>query len=333
MIAKLLGLNELASESLDQLRRILEPLVTQSKKAVYWGGALLASGTACNIAFGTAAVINVVQGAKAQKRLEEFYTQIGHDVSAIRENLESLSANMAVMANNTAQRDFGRHVHDFAKMRQKQLSAEPGMHLLFVYHPGNEWHGRLHSLLENSPIPQLCGLFDNLDSLASMLRAYRKILGPEPKFHILVPAMELYYIDEDLTWHEEIFPIVFEGEKSNHSRQPYVHLRMPGMGPEMFSNVVNVSNDPIIARPIFWKKVASTSAAWGAGLPAAVVATPGGLIAGAVGCVVLAPVTVPGSVVVGVVGGCGFAAGAIAGTVTGLFVGAKVEEAWDKNSV
>jgi hypothetical protein len=340
-ILRLLGVNELVRERTSEVLKQLQPLLSHSEKAVVWGQVFLCSGAFCQLAFGAAAIVNVVQGALAQKRLEDFYTQIGHDVSAIRESLQSLNENVAalkdsvaVLVNNAAQRDFGHHVHDFVKMRQKQLSMEPGMHFLFVYHPGNEWHGRLHSLLEESPIPQLCGLFDDLDTLGSLLLAYRKFVGPEPKFHILMPATEIYYIDEDLSWPDEALPMVFEGEKSNHSRRPYVHFRMPGVAPEMLSGVVNVSNEPIIApeptKSSIWKRVASTSAAWGAGLPAAMVATPGGMIVGAAGCVILAPLAAPGAVVLGVIGGCGVVAGASAGTVTGLFVGAKVEEAWDE---
>lgn len=343
-VLRRLGVNKLVREQTGEILQQLQPLLSQSGTAMKWGSVFLCSGAFCQVAFGVAAILNVVQGAVAQKRLEEFYTQIGHDVSAIRESLQSLNENVAalkdsvaVLVNNAAQRDFALHVHDFVKMRQRQLSMEPGMHLLFVYHPGNEWHGRLHSLLDDSPIPQFCGVFDNLDSLGSLLRAYRKFLGAEPKFHILVPAAEIYYIDEALSWPEEVFPMTFEGEKSNHSRRPYVHFKMPGMAPEMFSNVVNVSNEPVIApeppKSTFWKKFASTSAAWSAGLPAAVVATPGGVIVGVVGCAALAPLAplaVPGAVVAGIIGGCGIAAGASAGTITGLFVGAKVEQAWDK---
>lgn len=173
--------------------------------------------------------------------------------------------------------------------------------------------------------------FDNLDVLAEWLRIVRKVVGPEPKFHILMPSTEICVVNEPITWPKEVFPIVFEGEERNHGGVPYVSLNMLGAAPEIFSCVKNLADEPVIAppKPSVWKRVASTSAAWGAGVSAAVVATPGGLIVGFVGCAALAPVAIPEMLIAGVVCGSGVAAGAAAGTITRFFVGSKVEEAWD----
>lgn len=72
-----------------------------------------------------------------------------------------------------------------------------------------------------------------------------------------------------------------------------------------------------------------TTTAWCAGLPAAVVAIPRGLICGLVGCAALDLVPAPGAVIAGVICGLGAVTDVAAGSVPGLFVGKKVEECWD----
>jgi len=78
------------------------------------------------------------------------------------------------------------------------------------------------------------------------------------------------------------------------------------------------------------RKIASTSATWAAGLPAAVVAAPGGLFLGCL-CVVAAPVLLPEAAVAAIVLGAGAAAGSTVGAVTALYVGEKTEHAWDRS--
>jgi hypothetical protein len=220
-------------------------------------------------------------------------------------------------------------------MRRDQLSGEPGDHVFFVYHPGNEWRPTFHALNTTSPLPQLCGVFDELDTLAAWLQFFRKVAGPELAFHVLMPATELYVVPDGITWPEEVHPMIFEGEKRNGGGLPYVHFNMPGARKEMFSYIRKVADEkpvPPPRKPSAWRWVASTSAAWAAGVPAAVVATPGGLMVGVgcgVGCVALAPVIATEAVCIGIMHGGGAVAGVAAGTVTGLSVGKKVEEAWD----
>lgn len=167
--------------------------------------------------------------------------------------------------------------------------------------------------------------------------AVREIVGPKALFHVLMSASELFTITEECRIPAEIGPITFKGELHNGTGKPYIYLNIPNATPTTLHQIGNLAiteDAPVPNKPSRWRKVASTSAAWGAGVPAALVATPGGMLVGgapAVLAVAFAPVAIPGTVMVGLVFGGGAAAGATAGTVTGHFTGKKVEEAWDRN--
>jgi hypothetical protein len=318
----------------DNLGPALEPILTQTGGLIKWGKVALCATTFGQAAFGVATCVNVYTGIKAQQELSRFYQKLGHDIEAIKEALEAINANVGVLVAHQNQDRFGKHVYDYVKMRRNQLAASPDKHLLFVYHQGTEWHPSFEELNTAAPVAQLCGIFSDLDVMAAFMQVIRKIVGPKPTFHILIPATELYTVPNKITWPKEVHPMVFEGEKGNGNGLPYVYYNMPNASPDMFFHVKNLADEKVIEappKPSIWRKVASTSAAWGVGLPAAVIATPGGLIVGLVGCAALAPVAASGAVLGGVICGTGLAAGAAAGTITGLFVGKQVENKWDKD--
>lgn len=173
--------------------------------------------------------------------------------------------------------------------------------------------------------------------MAAYLQAFREVVGPKPVFRILMPAAGLFFSPDPINLPDGVLPakVVFEGQLHNGTGRPYNHVNMPGAPDQMFINVVNVANlkTPAKDSPAAGRRIWSTMAAWGAGVPSAIVATPGGLMVGlgSAGLMVAAlPFEVPLVVVGGVIAGGGVAAGAAAGAITGLFVGKKVENAWDK---
>jgi len=317
----------------NNLEPALKPLLNQTSNLIRWGQVAACATAFGQAAFGIATCVNVYTGIKAQQELSRFYEKLGHDIEAIKEALEAISANVGVLVAHQNQDTFGKHVYDYVNMRRNQLAASPDGHLFFVYHQGTEWHPSFEKLNHAAPISQLCGLFSDLDVMAGFMQVIRKIVGPKTTFHILIPATELYTVPDKISWPKEVHPMVFEGEKGNGNGLPYVYYNMPDASPEMFFHVKNLADENAVEtpRPGIWKKVASTSAAWGVGLPAAVIATPGGLLVGLVGCAALAPVAAPLGVIAGVVCGSGIAAGAAAGTITGLFVGKQVENKWDRD--
>jgi hypothetical protein len=93
-----------------------------------------------------AAVTNVITGIRAQKALNKFYAQVGHDVHAISEAMQAL-------VSHKEQHEFATHVLQYVQMRNRELAIEERAsktpHYIFVFNGGDEWHPAFTELLES----------------------------------------------------------------------------------------------------------------------------------------------------------------------------------------
>lgn len=163
---------------------------------------------------------------------------------------------------------------------------------------------------------------------------FRQIVGPEPTFRVLIPASNLFFVADPIALPESIGKVVIEGEIHNNTGIPYVHVNIPGAHDGMFLNVRNISKPT--AKGKNWKKwMASTSSAWAVGVPSAFIAAPGGLLVGGLLLATTGPllpfVILSDACIVGTLAVTGLGAGAASGAMSAMFVGKKVEEAWDKD--
>lgn len=93
-----------------------------------------------------AAVTNVITGIRAQKALNKFYAQVGHDLHAISEAMQTL-------VSHKEQHEFATHVLQYVQMRNRELAIEERAsktpHYIFVFNGGDEWHPAFTELLES----------------------------------------------------------------------------------------------------------------------------------------------------------------------------------------
>jgi hypothetical protein len=283
---------------------------------------------------GLCTVINTFSGLSAQKEVISVYRKISKDVESIAQSLDNLRHGLDTLVSFKNQHEFGAHVYDLLKMRITETKQEPEAYF-FVFNRGTEWRPRFSALNKAQPLGPVCGIFNNLHAMAAFLIEFRKTVSPTAVFHVLFPVTELVFIADAIAVPTEIGPLRLEGELHNQTGFPYVWVNMPGAAKDLLSNIGNVADiklsTPTKSSSGWGRWCASTSAAWAVALPSAVVATPGGLVLG-LGCGLLVeclcPPLVLATVVGALVGGAG--AGAGVGTMTGMFIGGKVEEAWDK---
>ncbi|KAL9079078.1 MAG: hypothetical protein Q9157_002004 [Trypethelium eluteriae] len=281
--------------------------------ATKWAPIVGCSLTFAAAAAGLANLYKAYTGADAQKKLQEFQNKLGRDVEDIKHSLKSISTDVQELVSHKAQHDFPEHVYDYVKMRSDQIATQSDKHYLFVFHQGNEWRPAFHRLNEANPLPYLLGIFEDLNVLGACLRTTREVVGPDPVFHVLMPATRLFMVPDTVAIPQELQPLSLEGELQDSTGKPYNYLNVPDASDGTLLHIYNTANkeQPQLKKPSPWKKVASTSAAWGAGVPLAMAAAAGGCAAGPLG---------------------GIAAGATTGTMVGKGVGAEVEQAWDKNN-
>ncbi|KAK5696110.1 hypothetical protein LTR97_008530 [Elasticomyces elasticus] len=297
-----------AKPIIENLSNQLDPLISPTTM-VLKATALIGLSTAfAQVAAGICAVVNTFSGISAQKELLKVYTKLGADVEAIKTSIAEISQSVETLVNFENQHKFAKHIHDWVRMRSDEEEATSSHPVyFFVYHRGDEWRPKFHTLNCAQPLPKLCGIFHNLSVMAVFLTEFRRHVEPDAVFHVLIPATELFFIADAVSIPVEIGPLRLEGEIHNQSGLPYVHVNMPEAADDLLRNIHNV------------------------GLPAGMVAAPGGAIVGVAGGFALAVLCPPlevalllGGTLVGTA-----AAGAGVGTTCALHVGSKVERAWD----
>jgi hypothetical protein len=281
---------------------------------------------------GVCCIINTFSGIAAQKQLVSFYEKIGNDVESIKKDLAAICHSLGTIVSFKNQNEFAQHVYDLVAMRSSGITPNERQTYLFVYHQGNEWRPRFHALNNAIPLQNLRGIFSDLHVMATFLIELRKTVEPDAIFHVLLPVTELHFIADAIAIPAGIGPLLLEGELHNQSGKPYVHVNMPGASSDLLCNIKNVATIQSSPKSSGWGRwCASTSAAWAVALPSAVVAGSGGTVIGCV-CGLALEIACPPlalATVIGAVAG-GLGAGAGVGTMTGIFIGDKVEEAWDK---
>lgn len=339
-----------ATKAVDRLRIDLKPLIEPGASALKSFAFITVSTAFAQTVAGVCAAINTYSGVQAQKKLISICEEIGGDIKTIATSLKSIDDGVGELVSHKAQHEFPAHVYDFVHMRSEQEATSlmtdcadgngamlAAQSYFFIYHQGNEWWPRFHALVRDNPIPNLCGITSNLDSLVTYMIAFRQIVGPEPTFRILIPATSLFFVATPIALPESIGKLVIECEIHNNTGMPYVHVNIPGAHDGMFLNVRNVCKPAAKPKGKDWKRwMASTSAAWAVGVPSACLATPGGLIVGGILVVATGPL-LPAAVltegaIMGTLAVTGLAAGTASGTMSAMFIGKKVEEAWDKSS-
>jgi hypothetical protein len=281
---------------------------------------------------GIATITATFSGSSAEQHLEKFYKQLGKTASDISKDLH-------LLANNTIQQHFGQHVFRYVNMRARQLQFEEQVdrykHYLFVYHHGTDWHPLFYELCEEngnkfsitsgtddtsdaSPSPRFLGVFDNFDTLTTAMQVARGIVGPEPRFHVLMPAAELTVLPEPLVFPSELYPLYLEGQKHSGTGQPYCYVNLPKMPATIFHHVYNLDElklaEPVRSEMHKFKKGAASAAGGFAG------ATIGGIVsAGTLGALVApaAPLALVGGAVMGGIKGGKAAGKAVDGQPSG----------------
>ncbi|KAK4950705.1 hypothetical protein LTR10_010698 [Elasticomyces elasticus] len=323
-----------AKPIIENLSNQLDPLISPTTM-VLKATALIGLSTAfAQVAAGICAFVNTFSGISAQKELLKVYTKLGADVEAIKTSIAEISQSVETLVNFENQHKFAKHIYDWVRMRSDEEEATSSHPVyFFVYHRGDEWRPKFHTLNCAQPLPKLCGIFHNLSVMAVFLTELRRHVEPDAVFHVLMPATELFFIADAVSIPVEIGPLCLEGEIHNQSGLPYVHVNMPEAADDLLRNIHNVGKPTVMDKKSrgWGRWLASTSAAWAAGLPAGMVAAPGGAIVGVAGGCALAVLCPPlevalllGGTLVGTA-----AAGAGVGTTCALHVGSKVERAWD----
>lgn len=293
---------------------------------------LLSAGT--SLAYGTT-FLTVVSGLRqlvgplldhqAQKQIAKYYQHLGKDVEQINKSLQGVERHLASGVNYKHQFDFAQHVHDFVS--HTSSSSKDRKRCIFVYNIGTEWHPCFHRLVKENPLPDLYGIFDDLNIMFAYLIFLRKcqLIDENTAFYILMPTTSLTYFPVPCDFARFIGPTIIMGEKNNDTGCPYVHLKMPPADSVTFVNVARLeANELSPPNSSSWRrKFASTTAACAAGVGAAMIAGPGAIVAGGAVAIAVLPEVAAGFVALG----SGIGAAAVAGPVTAIFVHEKVKNA------
>lgn len=317
--------------SIDNLTKQLNRLGDLTTQSMPYAKILGLSVSFAQSVTGVCCIINTFSGIDAQKELISVYRKISNDIESIKKDLTAIRENLDTIVSFKNQNEFAQHVYDLVSMRSSGIQSNEQQTCLFVYHQGNEWRPRFHALNNAKPLPNLCGIFSDLHVMATFLIELRKTVGPDMTFHVLLPVTELHFIADAIAIPAGIGPLRLEGELHNQTGKPYIHVNMPDASDDLLCNIKNVATLQSPKSSGWGRWCASTSAAWAVALPSAVVAGSGGTVIGCV-CGLAIEIACPPlalATVIGAVAG-GLGAGAGVGTMTGIFIGEKVEEAWDK---
>lgn len=222
-----------------------------------------------------------------EKQYRDHLTELGQDISNQVQQM-----NQSVVAGNCLgePEKLSRHVYCMAKQQINDRSGKGGPNYFFIFHPANVWHAEFKCRLEpkprdpeSGPLSGLCGIFDNIEAMAVILRKFREVVGDSAFLYILVPTAHVYVCPEKMALPTEIGRFKIIGEKADN-QQPFVYL-VGGEEWKQHVEDVGVLPSPAAAKVNLTTtdKIMANAAGTGAGTGGAIAGAMAGSIIGPVG--------------------------------------------------
>lgn len=302
-----------------------------------------------NCAMYFAAVTSIV-GVTSALRGSQAASRLQNVAQEMNESLKTMSENAEVSTNLKHQEIFPQLVYEFAldqislagsrheldlanndnlRERMRMLDGRPSSlvrasrkkvaNYYFVFQPATDWHPRFNNMMREQHLPGFVGCTNSLEALGPYLIEFRKLVGPEPILHILLPSAHMYVVEEELIIPADLQPLRFTGQV--HSKgSPYVYAAIEGLDKTDIWNVGLLPKPNVLGT---WTKVGAAAGGIGAGIAGAIagVAVGGALAIVGVGVafpamgMVATDLVLTGGVAVGLLGG-----GAAAGTAAGMHI-------------
>jgi hypothetical protein len=154
--------------------------------------------------------------------------------------LQKISHTLVTQTIIMVQKEFPEYVHKMLKERLDQtLGDRASRHLLFLYHPDDDWYPGFYHLLRNEPLGErFCGYTNQLDRVFAYMMATREYVDRRArnprhghdqalstKIHLLIPAYQLLVLPQPIEISETIGDFVIEG-RIHHSTE-LVWLNLP----------------------------------------------------------------------------------------------------------
>ena len=154
--------------------------------------------------------------ARSKARL----AQLGEEIA---NNFKHIDQAINIGVNLDEPEKLSQHVYCVSERRMKEMNATTGQGYFFVFHPGNNWHSEFEAKLSKDPLPGLCGIFDNIATMAAILLKFREVVGPTPVFYILVPTAHVYVVPDQMDLPTQLEPFKIFGERGRNQK-PFVYL-------------------------------------------------------------------------------------------------------------
>ncbi|KAF5501651.1 hypothetical protein CGCS363_v007389 [Colletotrichum siamense] len=180
--------------------------------------------------------VKTLSGGQAHGELIKLGGQIQKNVEQISNGVDSLNNHQ-----NQKSHSFPQHVHDFIASCYDENSEAGEDEYFFVYHPGTDWYPAFNRLLKEYPLPKFCGTFHSIGAMSVFLEKFRLVIGPDPTINILVPAVHLFVVPDEIEIPSDLFPIRIRGEL-HQSGNPYVHVNIRNSSPLLRDCLYNVAN-------------------------------------------------------------------------------------------
>ncbi|KAG9187036.1 hypothetical protein G6011_10144 [Alternaria panax] len=243
---------EKLGEETTKLYKILEPLLGTAQTAVT-AGTIIASGVGFAMAASSLLqTYKVLHGTDATSALMKLGVSIDASLRTAADSLEAINA-------RGSQDKFGKHVYRYVEMMTQHSSPDD---YYFVFHPGTDWYPRFNEMNKQYPLPRCAAIFSNFYTMLIYLHVFRKAAGKSARINVLMPAEHWVHLEKPVDLDEILAPIRFHGHK-HASGRPYVHVDMPGVPHDVFSDVVNVTKVP----QSIGKWTGSNTTGWAVGVP------------------------------------------------------------------
>ncbi|KAI8298373.1 hypothetical protein K4K59_002883 [Colletotrichum sp. SAR11_240] len=180
--------------------------------------------------------VKTLSGGQAHGELVKLGGQIQKNVEQISNGVDALNNHQ-----NQKSRSFPQHVHDFIASCYDENSEAGEDEYFFVYHPGTDWYPAFNRLLKEYPLPKFCGTFHSIGAMSVFLEKFRLVVGPDPTINILVPAVHLFVVPDEIQIPSDLFPIRIRGEL-HQSGNPYVHVNIRNISSLQRDFLYNVAN-------------------------------------------------------------------------------------------
>ena len=133
---------------------------------------------------------------------------------------------------------FGSHIHRFVRNEMRAQQRDERRHYYYVWHPDTDWYPAFEERLRNEPLPSNFGGYNtDLATLCLWMSLNRHVLrtttpnGDTAVFHLLIPAYSPIVIEDPITFHRNLFPLVVTGQR--HRGLDLVGLNVRGISTEL----------------------------------------------------------------------------------------------------